>query len=97
MGNISLSHCKDAIAIAWNRERIGIDIERKDRIFNYEKLAKKYFNKINKGDNQNIYNKNMILKQWSAIEAAVKWENGKLAKDLKNWHYCTQNKELFHP
>ena len=33
MGNISLSHCKDAVAIAWNRERIGIDIERKDRIF----------------------------------------------------------------
>ena len=26
MGNISLSHCKDAIAIVWHKSKIGIDI-----------------------------------------------------------------------
>ena len=31
MGNISLSHCKDAIAIVWHKNKIGIDIERTDR------------------------------------------------------------------
>ena len=31
MGNISLSHCKDAIIIVWHKSKIGIDIERKDR------------------------------------------------------------------
>ena len=27
MGNISLSHCKDAITIVWHKGKIGIDIE----------------------------------------------------------------------
>ena len=31
MGNISLSHCKDAITIVWHKGKIGIDIERTDR------------------------------------------------------------------
>ena len=30
MGNISLSHCKDAITIVWHKNKIGIDIERTD-------------------------------------------------------------------
>ena len=34
MGNISLSHCKDAITIVWHKNKIGIDIERTDRDFN---------------------------------------------------------------
>ena len=34
MGNISLSHCKDAITIVWHKSKIGIDIERTDRDFN---------------------------------------------------------------
>ena len=30
MGNVSLSHCKDAITIVWHKNKIGIDIERTD-------------------------------------------------------------------
>ena len=43
MGHISLSHCRDAIVIVWHKRKIGIDIERTDRNFNYKKLADKYF------------------------------------------------------
>ena len=43
MGNISLSHCKDAVTIVWHKNKIGIDIERKDRDFNHVKFAEKYF------------------------------------------------------
>ena len=43
MGNISLSHCKDAIIIVWHKNKIGIDIERTDRDFNHIKFAEKYF------------------------------------------------------
>ena len=39
MGNISLSHCKDAIIIVWHKNKIGIDIERIDRDFNLIKFA----------------------------------------------------------
>ena len=39
MGNISLSHCKDAITIVWHKGKIGIDIERTDRAVSYTHLT----------------------------------------------------------
>ena len=94
MGYISISHCKDAFIIGWHRENIGIDIERSDRDFNYQKLAKKYFQKENiKNFNMNKY---LILKEWSAIEAAIKYDRGKLSTDLKEWKYEMNKKNLYH-
>ena len=90
MGYISISHCKDAFIIGWHRENIGIDIERSDRDFNYQKLAKKYFQK----ENLNM-NKYLILKEWSAIEAAIKCDRGKLSKDIKEWK-CINKENLYH-
>ena len=95
MGNISLSHCKDAIVVAWHKEKIGIDIERTDRNFDYEKIANKYFKK-NLDNDINKLDQNLILNQWCATEAAIKWDKGKLARDLKEWHYSSKNKKLFH-
>tara|TARA_Y100001970_G_C14201141_1_gene841153 strand:+ start:898 stop:1548 length:651 start_codon:yes stop_codon:yes gene_type:complete len=96
MGNISLSHCKDAMIVAWHEKRIGIDIERIDRNFNYEKLAKKYFTKTNKFIKNGSLNKKMILNQWCALEAAIKWNNGKLAKEIREWEYFESKKKLIH-
>ena len=94
MGYISISHCKDAFIIGWNRENIGIDIERSDRDFNYKKLAKKYFQKENiSNDNLNKY---LILKEWSAIEAAIKCDRGKLSRDIKEWKYQMNEENLYH-
>ena len=94
MGYISISHCKDAFIIGWCREHIGIDIERSDRDFNYQKLAEKYFKEENiKSYNLNRY---LILKKWSAIEAAIKCDRGKLSKDLKEWKYQINSKNLYH-
>ena len=95
MGNISLSHCKDAIVVAWHKEKIGIDIERTDRHFDYEKIANKYFKK-NLDNDINKLDQNLILNQWCATEAAIKWDKGKLARDIKEWHYSSKNKKLFH-
>ena len=94
MGYISISHCKDAFIIGWHRENIGIDIERSDRDFNYQKLAKKYFQKENiKNFNMNKY---LILKEWSAIEAAIKYDRGKLSRDIKEWKYKINKENLYH-
>ena len=82
MGNISLSHCKDAITIVWHKDKIGIDIERTDRDFNYIKIAEKYFFHTNRSIHNNNLTKNMILNQWCAVEAAIKWDHGKIAKDI---------------
>ena len=36
----------------------------------------------------------MILNQWCAIEAAIKWDHGKLAKDINQWQYFEMPKEF---
>ena len=87
MGHCSFSHCNDAIILVWHEKKIGIDIERIDRNFNYVKLAKKYFFKSNSSSNTSDSYKNSILNQWCAIEAAIKWDHGKLAEDIKEWQY----------
>ena len=38
----------------------------------------------------------MILNQWCAVEAAIKWDHGKLAKDINYWQYFEKSKELIH-
>ena len=91
MGYISISHCKDAFIIGWYRKNIGIDIERSDRDFNYQQLAKKYFQE----KNYNL-NKYSVLKEWSAIEAAIKCDRGKLSRDIKEWKYQMNEKNLYH-
>ena len=94
MGYISISHCKDAFIVGWHRENIGIDIERSDRDFNYQKLANKYFQKENvKNFNMNKY---LILKEWSAIEAAIKYDKGKLSRDIKEWKHEINKRNLYH-
>ena len=94
MGYISISHCKDAFIIGWHKDNIGIDIERSDRNFSYQKLAKKYFSQ----DNIKSYNLNQysILQEWSAIEAAIKYDRGKLSKDIKEWKYQKNTENLYH-
>ena len=95
MGNISLSHCKDAVIIAWYKNKIGIDIERTDRNFNYRKIAEKYFLYTNKSTHNKL-TKKMILNQWCAVEAAIKWDHGKISKDINQWQYFEKPKELIH-
>ena len=41
-------------------------------------------------------NKNYVLKNWSAVEAAIKWDGGKLSKDLKNWKYLKKKGKIIH-
>ena len=96
MGYLSFSHCSDAIILVWHEKKIGIDIERKDRDFNYAKLAKKYFFNSNRSNDARELYKNSILNQWCAIEAAIKWDHGKLAEDIKEWQYSENKKTLFY-
>ena len=94
MGYISISHCKDAFIISWHKEKIGIDIERSDRDFNYQTFAKKYFQQENmKNYNLNRY---AILKEWCAIESAIKYDRGKLSRDIKEWKYEINQENIYH-
>ena len=38
----------------------------------------------------------MILNQWCATEAAIKWDHGKLAQDINQWQFFEKPKKLIH-
>ena len=73
-----------------------IDIERTNRDFNHIKFEEKYFFLTNKSIHNNYLTKNIILNQWCAVEAAIKWDNGKLAKEINHWQYFEKPKKLIH-
>jgi len=86
MGSINISHCSDALIIAWCSKRIGIDIERKDRQFNYVDFEHIYLNN-RREKKYNKLNQLEVLNRWCGIEAAIKWDEGNLASDIVNWDY----------
>ena len=87
-GNISISHCSDALLIGWSSEKIGVDIERKDREFHAHKLSKRFFSKDENRGIENLTSsqaKEEVLKRWIIKEAAIKWHNGKISNNLSQW------------
>lgn len=88
LGFVSISHCKDAFLLGWSKERIGLDIEITNREFNYKEISERFFfenekNLINQfGQDKS---KNLALSMWVLKEAAIKWHNGVIYRDLSNW------------
>lgn len=77
-GHISLSHCKDVVLIAWSSDIIGIDIERKDRNFKYEKIFKRILSPSELKEYSNLRGKerkDKILELWVKKEAIYKYES----------------------
>ena len=75
LGFISLSHCDNGLAIAWSSEKIGVDIEKLNRKFNYSLLAKRFFFKEEKNKIFNLDNdcsRQLALSMWVLKEAAIK-------------------------
>ena len=87
-GNLSFSHCEDAILIGWCKEKIGVDIEKSNRKFKAEKIINRFYN-----DQERFYFENSspycirskALKLWVLKEAAIKLKNGNLAIGLSKW------------
>ena len=98
-GNISMSHCSDALLIGWSTEKIGVDIERKDRELHAHKLSKRFFTKY---ENQVIENltssqaKEEVLRRWVVKEAAIKWQNGKISNNLREWIWENNSSFAYH-
>ncbi len=95
-GYLSISHCKNAVLIGWSPQKIGIDIENSNRIFNEEKIYSRYFS-IKEKKRIALFNnesyRNEILSNWVLKEASIKWQRGKLFKDLSEWE-ISNNKEI---
>ena len=99
MGFLSFSHCQDALFVAWSKNNIGTDIEKKDRninpnklkdlICNQEEIA--LFEKL-EGEKKREF----ILELWVIKEASLKWQKGKLYQDISQWHFYPQNNICIH-
>ena len=98
-GHISFSHCTEALLIAWSSQKVGVDIENKNRKFNSQLLRKRYFQMKEYQNNSLNHEEELrlaLLKQWVAKEAAIKWQKGKLSKDFKQWEINTERKSGHH-
>jgi len=103
-GHVSMSHCSDALLIGWSSERIGVDIERKDRQFQAHKLSKRFFTPYENCEIKNLtpsQAKELVLKKWVVKEAAIKWQSGKIANNITQWIWKNNssfayNKKLGH-
>ena len=87
-GHISISHCSDALLIGWSSQKIGVDIERKDRKFQAHKLSKRFFTKNENCEIENLtptQAKEQVLRRWVVKEAAIKWQSGKISTNLSQW------------
>jgi len=104
LGHISMSHCSDALLIGWSSAKIGVDIERKDRQFQAHKLSKRFFTQHENKEIENLtpsQAKELVLKRWVVKEAAVKWQRGKIARNINQWIWTNKssfahNKRLGH-
>ena len=75
-GYVSLSHCNNAILIGWSPYKIGVDIERADRVINANNLGEKILSFNEKEMLKNMSSNNInkeILSKWVAKESAIKW------------------------
>ncbi len=92
LGEISISHCNDALIFSLFNEKIGVDIERSDRQFNHTGIAKRYFYHYK----NNILTREEVLSDWTIIEAAIKWDKGKLSEDLCSWEIQKKKKQALN-
>ena len=98
-GNISLSHCSDALLIGWASEKIGVDIERKDRKLHAYKLSKRFFTKSEDREIENLPSrlaKEEVLRRWIVKEAAIKWQSGKISNNLNQWIWKKNSHFIYH-
>tara|TARA_B100001250_G_C19651574_1_gene722933 strand:- start:411 stop:1013 length:603 start_codon:yes stop_codon:yes gene_type:complete len=98
-GYISISHCSNALLIGWSSEKIGVDIERKDRKLNAHKLSKRYFNQYENSAIENLTStqaQEEVLRRWVVKEAAIKWQRGKISNDLSQWVWENNASFAYH-
>ena len=99
LGHISMSHCSDALLIGWSSNKIGVDIERKDRQFQAHKLSQRFFTQDENCEIENLppsQAKEIVLKRWVVKEAAIKWQNGKIATNLNQWIWENKSSFAYH-
>ena len=88
-GYLSLSHCADACLLGWSQQPIGVDLERSDRaIPSALALIHRFYTQSEQIQLRALQTEQLrrqVLDRWLLKEAAIKWQRGSLAQDLRFW------------
>ena len=87
-GYLSLSHCPNACLLGWSRRPIGVDLERADRQLRSASLVRRFFTKEECKTLAPLVGdclRRQVLDRWLIKEAAIKWQQGSIARDLRCW------------
>ena len=98
LGFVSISHCNDAYLIGWSKNKIGIDIENKNRQIKNDKIFEKIFTKNEKKIflSDAIKSSENLIRYWTLKESAIKWQRSSIYKELKNWEIESNKKKIFN-
>ena len=98
-GYISFSHCNDALFVGWSQSKLGVDIENQNRIFQAERLVRRFLFEEDKYYLSTLKSekyRNEVLKLWVKKEAAIKWQRGSIASDLSEWVFRSNDDSALH-
>ncbi len=99
-GYITFSHCRDNLLIGWSFKKIGVDIERSDRVFDAHAISKFFYCEKERKELSIFPSERYrleTLKLWVLKEASIKWQqNGSISKDLSSWEISKNRKEAHH-
>ncbi len=99
LGYISFSHSRDALLIGWSDIKVGVDIERKDRILGSSSIIKRFYCQEEKKELETLNQINQqqkFLKFWTIKEAAIKWQEGSIFRDLPYWLIREKQNKIYH-
>ena len=99
LGNITFSHCRDALFIGWSDIKVGVDIERKDRSLKYASLIQRFYCEEEKKELETLNQREQrqkTLKFWIIKEAAIKWQEGTISRDLPYWLIKEKQNKIYH-
>lgn len=99
-GHVSLSHCHQAVFMAWSPDVVGVDLERSDRRFPAAALARRFYCSHDQWELDGLSAETLrwaVLKQWVAKEALIKMQRGSLAVDLRRWRCSADACQGSHP
>ena len=98
-GFVSLSHCPDALLLAWAPWRVGVDLERCDRVIPAESILKRFFCAEEQEHLSGLVPEALrqaVLAHWVLKESAIKWQRGSLGRDLTQWCWSRDRSVVIH-
>lgn len=98
-GHVSLSHSRQQLLLAWSPWPIGVDLEWQGRALQPQSLARRFFPHCEWQQLQALEPTALgaaVLESWVRKEAAIKWQQSSLARELRHWFWDRERQRLVH-